>query len=139
MIKSFKKILIFVKVETAIENYRIRKCAIYYYLEDGTIHVTEPRVENSGLPQGLFIKRQKIPKQLGEVGEYYGWEDFNVGINVNFFERVFRIVGSDDFTRVIFFIELFLIRLYRNSMRKLGFHLIYLKTLQLIILTYKKR
>lgn len=61
-------------VETANENYRIRKCVVYYYLEDGTIHVTEPRVENSGIVQGLFIKRQKIPKILGKFEEYYNWE-----------------------------------------------------------------
>ena len=44
-------------VEDPSENYRIRKCLIYYYLSDGTIFVTEPKVENSGIPQGVFIKR----------------------------------------------------------------------------------
>jgi len=38
---------------------------MYYYLNDDTIHVTEPRVENSGITQGIFINRQKIPKVLG--------------------------------------------------------------------------
>lgn len=89
-------------VESAIENFRIRRCMVYYYLEDGTIHVTEPRTENSGLPQGLFIKRQKIPKKLGQFEEYYSWEDFNIGINMNFFERVFRIIGCDEFTKYFY-------------------------------------
>jgi len=38
-------------------------------LSDGTVHVTEPRQENSGIPQGIFIKRQKIPKKLGNAEE----------------------------------------------------------------------
>ena len=31
-------------VENANENYRIRKCIVFYYLEDDTIHIIEPRV-----------------------------------------------------------------------------------------------
>jgi hypothetical protein len=30
---------------------------IYYYLSDGTIYIKEPRIENSGLPQGVFLDR----------------------------------------------------------------------------------
>jgi len=37
-------------VEDSNENYRIRHCTIFYYLEDDTIHIIEPRVENSGIP-----------------------------------------------------------------------------------------
>lgn len=32
--------------------YQVRKVKIYFYLEDGTIKVIEPKVENSGIPQG---------------------------------------------------------------------------------------
>ena len=49
-------------VEDPTENYRIRKCIIYYYLDDDTIHIIESRVENSGIPQGVFLKRHKLPK-----------------------------------------------------------------------------
>lgn len=35
------------------ENYRIRRYKIVFYLEDDTIQVNEPKVENSGLPQGI--------------------------------------------------------------------------------------
>lgn len=72
-------------VESALENYRLRKVVIYYYLSDETILVIEPRINNSGIPQGVFIKRQKIPKQLGKPQENYTYKDFNVGANVNFF------------------------------------------------------
>ena len=37
-------------VEDPSENYRVRKCLIYFYLSDGTIFVTEPKVENCGIP-----------------------------------------------------------------------------------------
>ena len=37
-------------VEDPNENYSIRKCILYYYLDDDTIHIIESRVENSGIP-----------------------------------------------------------------------------------------
>lgn len=36
------------------EQYRIRNCKIYFYLEDDSIQVIEPRLKNSGVPQGQF-------------------------------------------------------------------------------------
>ncbi len=38
-------------VESNIENHRIRKVVLYYYLEDDSMHVAEPRQDNSGIPQ----------------------------------------------------------------------------------------
>ena len=32
----------------------VRKVKIYYFLEDGTIQVNEPKVDNSGMTQGCF-------------------------------------------------------------------------------------
>lgn len=64
-------------VENKNENYRIRKCSIYYYLVDGTIYVTEPKIENSGITQGVFIKRQKIPKSISNPEDIYTWEVFS--------------------------------------------------------------
>lgn len=86
-------------VESPLENYRVRKVVIYYYLADETILVIEPRVENSGIPQGLFIKRQKIPKRIGYLDEHFIWKDFQVGQNINFYERIFHIYDCDKFTR----------------------------------------
>jgi len=37
-------------VENPLENYRVRKMILYYYLDDGTIYIMEPKIENSGLP-----------------------------------------------------------------------------------------
>ena len=41
--------------EMPAEEYRIRKCIVYFYLEDDSIQVIEPRVENSGVPQGVCV------------------------------------------------------------------------------------
>lgn len=38
--------------EARDETYRIRKCKIYFHLEDDTIQVVEPEHKNSGIPQG---------------------------------------------------------------------------------------
>jgi len=54
--------------ESAVENYRVRKVEIHYYLDDDTLYITEHKIENSGIPQGVFLKRHKLPK--GETGEY---------------------------------------------------------------------
>lgn len=37
------------------EHWRVRKCVLYFYLEDDSVHIAEPRQENSGLPQGVFL------------------------------------------------------------------------------------
>lgn len=44
-------------VESALENFRVRKVVIFYYLEDNSVSITEPKLENSGIPQGAFLKR----------------------------------------------------------------------------------
>jgi hypothetical protein len=44
-------------VESRIENFRIRKLIIYYFLEDRSIMITEPKMVNSGTLQGAFLKR----------------------------------------------------------------------------------
>lgn len=38
--------------ERAEEQFRVRCCTIYFYLEDDTIQVNEPQEVNSGIPQG---------------------------------------------------------------------------------------
>jgi hypothetical protein len=73
---------------------------LYYYLEDDTIHILETRVPNSGIPQGIFLKRHLVPKP-GSI-ESYTWKDLNVGIDINFYERVFHIYDCDDFTRAFY-------------------------------------
>ncbi len=70
-------------VEDPNENFRYRKCVIYYYLEDGTIYISEPKIENSGLPQGVFLKRHKVPRKDGSG--VITWEDFNCGEDIEIY------------------------------------------------------
>lgn len=46
-------------MEARDETYRVRKCNIYFYLEDDTMQVVEPENKNSGIPQGdtVFVCR----------------------------------------------------------------------------------
>ena len=46
------------------EQFRVRHCKIYFYLEDDSIQVTEPRLKNSGIPQGLSIHLQLMESQF---------------------------------------------------------------------------
>ncbi|XP_066862476.1 EF-hand domain-containing protein 1 isoform X2 [Kogia breviceps] len=80
------------------EQYRIRQVNIYYYLEDDSMSVIEPVVENSGIPQGKLIKRQRLAKN--DQGDHYHWKDLNRGINITIYGRTFRIVDCDKFTQV---------------------------------------
>ncbi|KAL0480787.1 EF-hand domain-containing family member efhc2 [Acrasis kona] len=84
--------------ESALENNRVRRCVLYYYLEDDTIHVSEPKQDNSGIPQGALIKRHRIPKP-GVDREFYLLEDLNIGNEVTLYGKTFRIVGCDRFTK----------------------------------------
>ena len=88
-------------VEDPNENYRIRKCIVYYYLDDDTVHIIEKRVENSGIPQGVFLKRHKVPRPEDET-MHYRWQDLNLGQNIDVYGRVFRIVDCNEFTRQFF-------------------------------------
>mmetsp|Transcript_2910 Transcript_2910/g.11091 ORF Transcript_2910/g.11091 Transcript_2910/m.11091 type:complete len:739 (-) Transcript_2910:132-2348(-) len=85
-------------VESANENSRVRRCVLYYYLEDDTIHVSEPRQDNSGIPQGSLIKRHRIPKP-DDPNVFYSIEDLNIGEEVTLYGKTFRIVDCDKFTR----------------------------------------
>ena len=75
-------------VENRDENYRIRQCVMYYYLEDDSMYITEPKIENSGIPQGIFLKRHKFPKP---DGGYYHWSDLDADKEIEIYGRVYKI------------------------------------------------
>jgi hypothetical protein len=41
------------------ERWRIRKCQILHYLEDGSTQIDEPHEDNSGLTQGTLLRRHR--------------------------------------------------------------------------------
>eukprot|EP01063_Lacrimia_lanifica_P011426 TRINITY_DN1820_c0_g1_i1.p1 TRINITY_DN1820_c0_g1~~TRINITY_DN1820_c0_g1_i1.p1 ORF type:complete len:786 (+),score=339.00 TRINITY_DN1820_c0_g1_i1:77-2359(+) len=84
--------------ESRWETERVRKAVIYYFLEDHTISVSEPREDNSGMSQGCMLKRHQIPKQDG-AGGHYTYEDLNVGAIITFYGKTFRLCDCDEFTR----------------------------------------
>jgi len=86
-------------VESRLENFRIRKLIIYYFLEDRSIMITEPKVVNSGKLQGAFLKRQVIYKADKMPFEPY---DLRVGEDVEICGRNIRLYDCDKYTREFF-------------------------------------
>ncbi|KAG7253507.1 hypothetical protein CRUP_007637, partial [Coryphaenoides rupestris] len=76
-------------VQSPHETARVRPMVLYYYLEDDSVCIMEPRVENSGLVQGKLVKRQRLPKN--ERGEPYHWKDLNLARDLAVFGVVYRI------------------------------------------------
>ena len=99
--------------ESQVEQERLRKVAILYYLEDDTMELTEPRETNSGLPQGNFVRRHAIEMQLdeGKVSASSAesksgggvrtihWSDIHVGSFLNIYAKKIMVTDADTFTR----------------------------------------
>ena len=85
--------------ESKVEIARTRKIEILFYLEDETIEVVEPKVINSGLPQGTFLKRHRVAKA---EGGFVTWEDILPGKEIALYGRVFSIVDCDGYTKQYF-------------------------------------
>ena len=83
-------------VESRVENSRIRELVIFYYLEDNTISINEKKFENSGIPQGPFLKRQKFSKPDKSFLTPY---DLVVGKNIQIFGKNILICDCDQYTR----------------------------------------
>ena len=79
-----------------VESKPIRKCLVYYYLEDDCLHVFEPAEENSGLPQGCLVRRHRVPKS---DESYYGMADLQIGADIDVYRKMIHIYDCDDFTR----------------------------------------
>lgn len=90
------------------EQYRVRHCKVYFHLEDDSVQVIEPRVKNSGIPQGTLIRRHRIPLPSPNDDKFYTVDDFNVGKDVILYGRTFKLTSCDTFTR--------------NFLKKLGIH-----------------
>ncbi|KAK5611875.1 hypothetical protein CRENBAI_007923 [Crenichthys baileyi] len=79
------------------EEHRVRPVIIYYYLEDDSMCIIEPTVENSGIPQGKRLKRQRFPNN--ERGEHYHWKDLNLGMDLEVYGVKYHITQCDPFTK----------------------------------------
>jgi len=85
-------------VESALENYRVRKVDIFYYLEDNSVSINEPKQMNSGIPQGPFLKRQKVLRTDGS-NKYLTIYDFQIGTEVQIFGKNIFVYACDQYTR----------------------------------------
>lgn len=98
--KKVLKFLAYFKLTTPNsqeEEFRIRFVNILYFLEDDTICIMEPAVNNSGIPQGKLLRRHRVPKN--DAGEYYHWKDFDVQNDVCFYGLYYHLYDVDPFTR----------------------------------------
>jgi len=83
-------------VETNLENYRIRRIHLLYYLEDDSCHIIEPRQDNAGIPQGQLVRRHKFP---APDGGFVSYQDIRVGNSFHVYGKSFLITDCDEFTR----------------------------------------
>ncbi|KAA6390914.1 MAG: putative EF-hand domain-containing protein, partial [Streblomastix strix] len=86
--------------ESQEEVYRVRSIEIDFHLEDGTMCLLEHKQENSGIPQGTYLKRHPIPKD--ENNPDFGFislNDLDIGKDINIYGRVFHIYDANGSTR----------------------------------------
>lgn len=72
------------------ERFRYRFVRIFYVVEDGSIKVSERKSENSGLLQGVFLKRGRVPKR---EGGYISLSDLKIGKDIVLYNRTFTVSG----------------------------------------------
>eukprot|EP00941_MAST-03F_sp_MAST-3F-sp1_P003003 g3003.t1 len=83
------------------ENFRVRKCKITFYLADESMSISEVKRENSGIPQGQFIKRHRVPFDDPVTGEQRSVrpEDLTIGSNITIYARTLHVSGCNGATR----------------------------------------
>jgi len=91
-------------VESRKENSRLRKLTIYYYLTDDTISIFEERETNSGIIQGIFLKRLKVRKDENS-NSHYLYTDLIVGNDIYVYGRYIRLFDCDDYTREFYSVQ----------------------------------
>ncbi|KAK2957470.1 putative flagellar protofilament ribbon protein rib74 [Blattamonas nauphoetae] len=90
--------------ESATEVFRVRELEIYYYMEDDTISINEHKQENSGIPQGTFLKRHRVPRD--ENHPEYGTitiDDLDIGKDIDIYGRIVHLTDANASTREYLF------------------------------------
>ena len=81
--------------ESPLENHRIRKVEIFYYMEDNSIQIVERKQENSGVPQGNFMGRHQVPK---DEDTFFGLSDLVIGSTITLYGRTYHIIDANPST-----------------------------------------
>lgn len=84
--------------DSALETERVRKVVLNFYLEDGTMSVTEPRQDNSGFAFAANLKRHIVPNPDGTA---ITAAQLRVGQCVSFYGRSYELYDADAFTRAL--------------------------------------
>lgn len=79
--------------ESKMENHRVRKCEIFYFLSDHSIQINELKMENSGVPQGNFMTKHQVPK---DEDSFLSLEDFEIGGMLTIYGRTFHIIDANE-------------------------------------------
>ena len=74
----------------------VRKCIITYYLQDCALQIVEKPTKNSGIVGGTVMKKTVLTKP---DGNNYSPYDFQLGAELIIYNRRFRLVDCDAFTR----------------------------------------
>jgi hypothetical protein len=82
-------------LDSPIETIRTRRVVLTYFLEDGTLQITEPSIPNSGLLQGLHLRRHRVSLS---TGAFIRPEDLKCGEDICLYSRVYRVCKMDDAT-----------------------------------------
>ncbi|SPR00753.1 unnamed protein product (mitochondrion) [Plasmodiophora brassicae] len=95
--------------ESQVETHRVTVIDIMYYLQDGTVRIVERKEDNSGMRNGAFLNRHRVP--LAETGctlpdegaaPFLSPVHFAVGRDLVIYKRTYHIVDADAFTRAFY-------------------------------------
>jgi hypothetical protein len=85
--------------ESSDEDERVRYVRIHVYLEDDTVMIEEYHVRNSGMEQGVLLRRMRaLNAKASPYGTQFVAGDFAVGVSVEICGITYRIYACDKFT-----------------------------------------
>ena len=73
-------------IDSPVESERVRYLDIFYYLVDDSVAMSEPQQENSGITQGKFLTRQRLP--LGQGDRLLSWKNLNTAMDLIVYSKV---------------------------------------------------
>lgn len=75
----------------------IREFILLYSLSHGSIQILEPKIRNSGILGGKFLRDMLLPKPNTDPQnpDYYTPADFYIGARIEFLGHRFIITGAD--------------------------------------------
>jgi hypothetical protein len=85
--------------QSAIETQRIQICEIFFYVEDGTMEIIRTKQENSGMPQGVFLRRSRVENKMKPLGTFFEINDFKMGNQLEIYSRTFCIFDCNKSTK----------------------------------------